>query len=302
MSTASFIPVLADLVMATGQHHMPPNDDWKSPMNAGSNEKQNYMDGIGKSKWGMAFPVADGIVSYFATQDPHFYHFTAASAMTLVYKQFIYAMISAAQYAFNIWKPTLFFKDLKVNGPVVVGAPGCLKSSGPDFGKLMTSYPGLADVRIGLYSEQWIKGVCDGVSSCVKNYIDNVTVPGLPWYPAFAVFPGPVAPPMPNIPSMLVMCPSVGLPKVTVPQQIQDAIVGKLSSKIKQNCPEEIHKTIALAIGTSLATGFGIWIATQTVNLVMGTGQIPTFAPPFVPAGPVVMGQNIPSGGGNLMP
>lgn len=303
MSSASFITALADLTMASGQHHMPPNDDWKSPLNEGGKTKENYINGVGKDQWGMCIPVADGIVSYFATQDPHSYHFKCANEMTKVYKQFVHSMIQAASYAFNLWKPTLFFKNLNIITVSAVGSPGCLSSSGPDFGTLMNSFPGLSAIRSGQFANQWIKGVCDGVSDCVKKYVDNVTVPGLPWYPAFAAFPGPVAPPMPNIPSMLVMCPSSGLPYVTVPQQMQNAIVNKLPSSIKNKCPEKIHKTIALAIATSLTTGFTIWIATQTINLVTGTGQIPTFSPPFVPVGPVtVNGKNIPTGGGNLMP
>jgi hypothetical protein len=32
----------------------------------------------------------------------------------------------------------------------------------------------------------------------------------------------------------------------------------------------------------------------QQVNLVMGMGPIPTFAPPFVPVGPVVGGSTLP--------
>ena len=50
--------------------------------------------------------------------------------------------------------------------------------------------------------------VAKGVSKCYKDWQDQVTVPGLPWYPAFAAFPGPMAPPMPNIPVPLIACPS----------------------------------------------------------------------------------------------
>ena len=37
-----------------------------------------------------------------------------------------------------------------------------------------------------------------------------------------------------------------------------------------------------------------MWLPMQQVMLVMGKGPIPTFAPPFVPVGPVVMGDNLP--------
>ena len=301
MSTVSFIKVLADLTMATGQHKMPPKDNWKSPQSGGPEAKQNYVNGVGQANWGVGYPVADGILTYFGTQDMHTYHFTTASAMTMAYRQFIYTMIDATQYAFNLWKPTLFFKDIKINGPVAVGSKGCLTTTA-DFAKLFNSYPGHAEISGGKNFDAWRDAVGKGVGKCLKNFIDGVTVPGLPWYPAFAAFPGPVAPPMPNIPVLLPMCPSTGLADITVPQKIQKAILNEFKSKLKQNCQEKIHETVFLAIATVLATGFTIWASTQTVNLVMGMGQIPTFAPPVVPAGPVVNGQNIPSGGGNLMP
>jgi hypothetical protein len=36
-----------------------------------------------------------------------------------------------------------------------------------------------------------------------------------------------------------------------------------------------------------------MWLPQQQVMLVMGKGPIPTFAPPFVPVGPVMGGDNI---------
>ena len=138
MSTVSFIKVLADLTMASGLHKMPPKDNWKPPQSAGPEAKQNYINGVGQSNWGVGYPVADGILTYFATQDMHMYHFTTASAMTMAYRKFIYTMIDATQYAFNIWKATLFFKNIKINGPIAVGSKGCLTATA-DFVKIFNN-------------------------------------------------------------------------------------------------------------------------------------------------------------------
>ena len=182
-----------------------------------------------------------------------------------------------------------------------MGSKGCLTTTA-DFAKLFNSYPGHVAISGGDHFDKWRDAVGKGVGKCLKNFIDGVTVPGLPWYPAFAAFPGPVAPPMPNIPAMLTMCPSTGMADITVSKKIQKAILDEFDSDLKDGCQEKIHETIFMAIAEVLSTGFSIWVSTQTISLVMGTGQIPTFAPPAVPAGPVVNGQNIPSGGGNLMP
>ena len=97
MSTVSFIKVLADLTMASGRHKMPPKDNWKAPQDKDEDTKNNYIKGVGEQNWGPGYPVADGLISYFATQDMQSYHFTAATVMTKAYRDFIYTMIDATQ-------------------------------------------------------------------------------------------------------------------------------------------------------------------------------------------------------------
>src|SRR5262249_2443452 len=43
--------------------------------------------------------------------------------------------------------------------------------------------------------------VAKGLGKWWEGFHKSMTVPGLPWYPAFAAFPGPMAPPMPNVPT-----------------------------------------------------------------------------------------------------
>ncbi len=71
---------------------------------------------------------------------------------------------------------------------------------------------------------------------------------------------------------------------------MDDALDGGLKNKDKTKQYEALHDAIA----TVLALAFLMWLPMQQVMLVMGKGQIPTFAPPFVPVGPVVMGDNLP--------
>ena len=60
------------------------------------------------------------------------------------------------------------------------------------------------------------------------------------------------------------------------------------------------HKELFDAIAQGLAASFLMWLPQQQISLVMGKGPIPTFAPPFVPVGPVVGGDVI-SVPGHLM-
>ena len=300
MTTVNFVKVLADVSVAAHQHKMPPKDSWQAPQQKSEDDKNNYVKGVGQSNWGVGYPVADGIVSYFATQDPQVYHFNAATVMTATYKQFIYTMLDGVAYAFNLWRPTLFFKDLKINGPVAVGSKGCLTTTAK-FEDFFKSFPGHASISGGRHFNKWRDAVGNGVGKCLKNYIDSVTIPGAPFYPAFAAFPGPVAPPMPNVAWPLIACPATGLTDITVPQKLKKAMIDAFDSGHKDKSNDKIYDTIFEAIANALATGFLIWVSSQMINLVMGTGNIPSFAPPYVPVGPVVNGQNVPSGGGNLM-
>jgi len=285
--------------MASHQHKMPPADSWKAPQDKGDEARDSYVKGVKQENWGVGFPAADGIVSYFATQDPHTYHFNSASTITQIYKQFIHTMIDATQYAFNLWKPTLMFQNIKINGPVAIGSKGCLKTTA-DFFNLFKSFPGHAAISGGKFFNDWRDAVGKGVSECLKKYVDGVTVTGFPWYPAFAAFPGPMAAPMPNVTWPLIACTSSGLKDITDPNALKKAMEKNLSSGLKDKSNDKIYASIFEAIATSLSLGFLMWVSTQMVNLVMGTGNIPSFAPPVMPAGPVVNGQNIPAPG-NLM-
>ena len=78
--------------------------------------------------------------------------------------------------------------------------------------------------------------------------------------------------------------------------EMGNALDGGLKSKDNDKQYEALHDAIA----TVLAAAFTMWLPMQQVMLVMGKGPIPTFAPPYVPVGPVVAGDII-STPGHLM-
>jgi hypothetical protein len=75
------------------------------------------------------------------------------------------------------------------------------------------------------------------------------------------------------------------------------AMVAALDVKTKAADRGKHHEALFDALATVLALSFTLWLAAQQVSLVLGTGPIPTFAPPLVPAGPVVAGQTIAAPG-----
>jgi hypothetical protein len=133
--------------------------------------------------------------------------------------------------------------------------------------------------------------IANVVGMAWQTYTATIKVPGLPWYPAFAAFPSPVAPPMPNVP-----VPIAALTQVTTSLSaalLKQQMVGQLADPAAP-----FHGQLFEAICDAFDKMFMAWQLSTMVTQVMGTGPVPTFAPPYVPAGPVVggVGNMIPGG------
>jgi hypothetical protein len=131
---------------------------------------------------------------------------------------------------------------------------------------------------------KYSKAIAQAFSDKWVSFVGGLKVPGLPWYPAFAAFPGPVAPPMPNVPTPLIAIPSSKMSDMSA-SSLKDAMVSNLGDKQALH-----HEDLFDAIAKGLFAAFMAWLPTQMVMNVLGTGPIPTFAPPYVPVGPVVGG------------
>jgi len=94
---------------------------------------------------------------------------------------------------------------------------------------------------------------------------------GTPLWPAFASVPSPVAPPTPAIPMPLT---------ALAPAPLTLSLVGSDPSE-----QEALNEA-----ATALHGAFNLWKAGRIVTRLMGSGPVPTYAPPFMPAGPVVGG------------
>jgi hypothetical protein len=221
---------------------------------------------------------------------PNKYHQESCDKIGKAYKDFHDSMIDAVGFAHNMWKLQAKFKDLKINAVTALGTPGCL--DGPELESLIKNAPMCASFTGNMAKHR--DAVAAGVSKCFKKWQDKVMVPGLPWYPAFAAFPGPMAPPMPNIPMPLITCPSAMMTEICMPTSMAKAMDDALDGGLKQKDKTKQFEALHDAIATVLSLAFLMWLPQQQVMLVMGKGPIPTFAPPFVPVGPVLMGDNLP--------
>ena len=255
--------------------------DWKQP--SGDPDSGHYQDSCSPSEH-MGIPTP---ACYFWAQSTNQYHIDSCNEVGGKFKDFCHAMLDAFKNAVDMWRLLAKFKDLKVNAVTALGTPGCL--DGP---KLESNIKMLANATVASWGDNisdWVDAVAKGLSDNWDEWRSKVMVPGLPWYPAFAAFPGPMAPPMPNVPTPLIAGPSAGMAKMT-PTMLKNAMADNFSL----DDPDDQFGAMATSVGTAVATAFLAWLPSQQVMLVLGKGPIPTFAPPYVPVGPVVMGDNIP--------
>lgn len=282
MPSLTFIKILGNLKFLSHGLKLPV--DWRAP--SGQTASQQYGDAL-QPKEKVALPQL--VPPWFLPAEPHKYFQDSADKVGKEFQRFHDDLLDAVGFAHNMWKLQAKFQNLQIMAVSAIGMPGCL--TGPALESLIKQAP-----MVAAYTGNKAKyrdAVAKGVSTCFKDWQDNVMVPGLPWYPAFAAFPGPMAPPMPNIPTPLIACPSAMMTRILMPESLKQEMVNALDGGLKSKDSSKQHEALFDALATVLALAFMTWLPQQQVMLVMGKGQVPTFAPPFVPVGPVVAGDNL---------
>jgi hypothetical protein len=217
----------------------------------------------------------------FLAASPNKYHCKAAKDISDKFSKYIDGICGAICSAWSQWQSASTLVGVIINGPVasmgqVVGPPlmPLIMSSAPKGTAQETKYSTAIAQTIGT---GWL------------SYTGTIKVPGLPWYPAFVAVPSPVAPPMPNVP----------MPVAVLTQVTASISKGALKSQMVAALadPEAFHhQELFDCIADAFEKCFQTWQASTQVTNVLGTGPVPTFAPPYVPVGPVV------GGVGNMTP
>ncbi len=187
------------------------------------------------------------------------------------------AVLPALEKGFAVWRSSaqiysgrIIAIALIVEGNSVWGAKHAFSSE-------------LFDV-IGEGPNRWkiTEAISGAVRAGLEKYERSFRVPGFPAFPAFAAFPGPNAPPMPG---HLPMAATLGDLTGLTPAGLKSGIMDRLGDLKDSPGAETAAQTIAHAV----SVGFLAWRTTGNA-FVLGAGPVPTFAPPYVPVGPVVNG------------
>ncbi|MBI1757076.1 MAG: hypothetical protein HYR64_08235 [Fimbriimonas ginsengisoli] len=193
------------------------------------------------------------------------------------------AAINATNLAIQDFKLKAFFSDVQIMAVAAIGG----KLNGPELAPVM-----LAELTRAKVPTNIAQAFSAAVSEAWHEWRVGVSVPGLPWYPAFAAFPGPMAPPMPNVPMPIGACVSRGLGALQI-----DSLANRIVTKLGTAAASTEAKSAVRDFAMWFSLSFTVWSMSAPVMLVMGKGPVPTFAPPYVPVGPVVMGDIIAAPG-----
>ncbi|MEO8843390.1 MAG: hypothetical protein ABI591_26380 [Kofleriaceae bacterium] len=251
--------------------------NWSDP--SGDPEGQQYKDAFTVSEK-MAMP---GSPPLFQPATMNKYHVDSQKMHIAKIGKFIDDTTSAIASAWGQWQSTATMVGITIAGPTasggqIVGVPltPLILASAPKNTPAEMKYSNVIAKVIGT---SW------------QTFTGTVKVAGLPWYPMFAACPSPVAPPSPNIP-----CPFATL--IQVPVSISSSVM-KTQMIAQLGDPQApFHKELFESITDAFEKSYNLWKVSTMVTNVLGTGPVPTFAPPYVPVGPVVGGIGTMTPGG----
>lgn len=250
--------------------------DWKQPQ------------GEGAKQYGKAFKEGEHVgtvtpPTLFVPASTNKYHTDTVNKLSQQFNDYIDGICSAICSAWSQWQAAATMTGILIAGPTASGGQVVGMPLQPIiFGQGPKTTP--AELK-------FTNTIATVISNAWLTYTATIKVPGLPWYPAFAAFPSPVAPPTPNVP-----VPVVALTQVTVAVSkmvLKGQMIGTHGDPLAPH-----HKELFDSIADAFEKCFQLWQTSTMVTNVLGTGPVPTFAPPVVPVGPVVGGMGTMTPGG----
>ena len=183
--------------------------------------------------------------------------------------------------AVAMWQSNAVLVGVVINGPSAVGG----SVAGPPLQPLIEQTMAGAGVPAAV-----AKAFAAPVSNAWSTWAASLRAPGAGWYPGFAAWPSPSAPPTPNVPTpLMALGGNSGLLSAA-------SLKASIRKALGTRADEPQASAAINQFADDFAARFAQYRASAMVTNVLGSGPVPTFAPPYVPVGPVVNGQ------GNMTP
>lgn len=186
-------------------------------------------------------------------------------------------MKKATVTGMNAWKSTMTIKNVEVQAVAARIKTGSI-SGAPLEALMMAGYGPTATTPLNVRM-----AVARVIGSTVQDWFREYESAGA-FYPAFAAWPGPQAPPTPNVPWALRLGSS---------KKAGNCQASKISAKIKENLGQ-VDSALSGKIDDYAGwfeARFLTFTTTAVIQNLLGSGPVPTFAPPAVPVVPVVNGR-----------
>ena len=251
--------------------------DWKQP--SGDPAAKHYGDAFKPSEK-VSVP---GMPPLFQPASLNKYHTDTQKMHIQKIGDFIDGVCSAICSAWSQWQTAATMVGVVINAVTATGG----QIVGPPWTPLILASAPKATPNEAKYS----RVIATVIGTAWLSFTATVKVTGMPWYPAFAAVPSPVAPPAPNVP-----CPFAALTQVPASismAALKGQMIGQLGDP---DAP--FHKELFESIADAFEKTYNLWKVSTMVTNVLGTGPVPTFAPPYVPVGPVVGGVGTMTPGG----
>ncbi|MDQ3367687.1 MAG: hypothetical protein M3680_19875 [Myxococcota bacterium] len=274
---ASMMKQLARLKFASFQLKVPLN--WQPPQ--GDPGAQHYADAFKPEEKNTAPAV--GAPPLFLPASMNKYHTDTQKMHHAKVGAYIDGICDAVCSAWSQWQATASMTGILVNA--VTASMGQIVAP-PLAPLILAAAPKLTPMEM-----KYATAIANTLSAAWLTFTATVKIPGLPFYPAFAAFPGPLAPPMPNVPVPFAVLTQVPISISTNTLKMQMvAALGDVQAPF--------HAELFEAIAHAFEQCYNLWKVSTMVTNVLGTGPIPTFAPPYVPVGPVLGGMATMAPGG----
>jgi hypothetical protein len=216
----------------------------------------------------------------FLQASPSEWHKVAAQTIGKQVEDFMLECIMGICGAVEQWCKLAVVTQVQINSVTGMLNPGKLK--GPPMEPLLLKGLPKKTAQQQKYSKAIAKAVGRGWDDWAKGYQAQVLYP-----PTFAIMPGPLHPPTPNIPLPVIMGSSSNESAMSA-----SALASKMTLYLRE--PRALHHQILFhALGTAFALSFIVWKATTLLTNIIGTGPVPSFAPPACPLGPVANGTGV---------
>lgn len=245
--------------------------NWKEP--AGDVAQEHYAK---------AFKDSEKSTSPDPTTPPLFtphtlnkIHTDAQKMMTASFGAFIDDICDAICGAWSQTQGKASFGDGLVNGPTVIGG----KVTWDDlYDPIMDAAPQDTD-QLKKYS----KVVAKVVAGAWADYVKTITLGApMPVFPMFLAWPAAMAPATPAVaPIPLMAC--IQVPPIA--QVMCNEMVRELGES-----DAVYHRELFDAVSSAFAQTHTTWMGTTMIMGLTGEGQVPSYAPPAAPVGPIVMG------------